>query len=139
MDEIDRQLIFLLGEDARRSATDLATELGVSRVTVQNRIDRLIESGAIRRFTVELGQGGHSTAIEALVLLKLSNGDSRKTIARLKEMTEVHSFTSANGMYDFILELRVSTLPRLDQVLADIRRLPLVLESNSCIRMKRFK
>ncbi|WP_162933028.1 Lrp/AsnC family transcriptional regulator [Roseovarius sp. EL26] len=139
MDETDRQLIFLLGEDARRSATDLAAELGVSRVTVQNRIDRLIANSTITRFTITLGQGEDSAGIEALVLLRLSNGDSRKTIARLREMTEVHSLASANGMYDFILELRVATLPRLDQVLSEIRRLPLVLESNSCIRMKQFK
>ena len=139
MDNTNRKLLHLLGENARRPAAELARELGVSRATVQNRIDQLVQSGTIARFTIALGEEADETTVSAMVLLKLSGGDSRKTIARLRALPEVFSLTSVNGEYDLILELRVPTLRHLDEVLADIRRLPLVAETNSSIRMKRFK
>jgi len=139
MDETDRELLRLLSLDARRPAADLARELGVARATVQNRITRLKESGIIKRFTVEPGVEAGDTLIEALVLITLESGDSRKTIAGLKKLPEVSALSSANGDYDFVLDLRVSSLRRLDEVLVDIRRMPLITATNSIIRLNRFK
>jgi DNA-binding Lrp family transcriptional regulator len=139
MDEIDQKLLGLLATDARRPAAELARDLGVSRSTVQNRIDRLQANGTIARFTIELGKEADTTLIEALVLIKLTSGDSRSTVLKLKALPEVESLASANGSYDFIVELRTTSLKKLDQLLMDIRRLPTVLETNSSIRLNRFK
>ena len=46
---MDRKLIRLLEEDSRRSYTELAAILGVSRMTVKNRVDRLVDRGAVER------------------------------------------------------------------------------------------
>jgi DNA-binding Lrp family transcriptional regulator len=139
MDSLDQELLFLLGQNARATVSDLAGQLGVSRATVQNRIERLQRDQVIARFTVELGDAADSNGVEAVVLLRLKSGDSRKTVARLSAMSEVIRLTSANGDYDFIAELRAASLPKLDQVLMDIRMLPQISDSNSIIRMKQFK
>jgi len=57
MDDIDHKLLAILQKDSRSSATDLAKRLGVSRGTVQNRIDRMLDTDVIHRFTLELGVG----------------------------------------------------------------------------------
>lgn len=139
MDEKDTELLRLLTLNARVSAAELGRALGLSRVTVQNRIDRLQKSGVIKRFTVELGQNTGGLLIDALVLIKLETGDSRPTVARLKQMLEVLSLTSVNGSFDLLAELNAASLQRLDAVLADIRMLPRVIETNSSIRLNRFK
>lgn len=51
IDEIDRKIITALLANARISYTDLAKEIGLSRVAVQARINTLIEEGVIERFT----------------------------------------------------------------------------------------
>ncbi|MDT8860810.1 Lrp/AsnC family transcriptional regulator [Alkalihalobacillus sp. MEB130] len=51
LDEIDRQIINILKVDGRMSYTDLAKEVGLSRVAVQSRVNTLIENGVIDRFT----------------------------------------------------------------------------------------
>ena len=51
-DSIDRDLISLLRTDARASISALAKALKVSRGTVQNRLDRLLATGAIIGFTI---------------------------------------------------------------------------------------
>ncbi len=139
MDNIDRELLRLLSGDARRSAAELARELGVSRATIQNRIDKLKANGTIARFTVELGGKVENALVDALVLLKLAPGDSRRIIDQLRRIPEVQSLGSVNGVFDLVLELRTSSHQRLDTVLMDIRRMPMVAETNSCIRLNHFK
>ena len=41
MDETDQRLISILRHDARKSISDLALEIGVSRGTVRARLERL--------------------------------------------------------------------------------------------------
>lgn len=54
MDAIDKKIVALLSINARMTVTDVAKEVGRSRVAVQNRIDRLIESGEILGFSINL-------------------------------------------------------------------------------------
>jgi DNA-binding Lrp family transcriptional regulator len=51
LDETDRHIISILHRNGRISYTDLAQEVGLSRVAVQNRVSVLIENGVIERFT----------------------------------------------------------------------------------------
>ena len=139
MDDTDRELLRLLHRDARSPAAELARSLGVSRSTVQNRIDRLLADGVIAGFTVAPGQGHSPALIQAVVMIKLATGDSRQVIAKLKAMDEVETLTAVNGDFDFHLDIQVSSLPRLDEVLARIRRLPSVADTNTSICLNRFK
>lgn len=50
VDDVDRQLLTLLQEDARYAATDLAERIGVSDNTVHNRMNRLEEAGVIEGY-----------------------------------------------------------------------------------------
>ncbi|WP_245460899.1 Lrp/AsnC family transcriptional regulator, partial [Mesorhizobium sp. M7A.F.Ca.US.005.03.2.1] len=54
MDALDERLVTLLRHDARRSVSDLAIDLGVSRATVRARMERLERSGDIIGYTVVL-------------------------------------------------------------------------------------
>lgn len=54
LDNTDRKIIAMLHENSRISYTDLAKEIGLSRVAVQARINALMEEGVIERFTVVL-------------------------------------------------------------------------------------
>ena len=55
LDEVDRQIIYALMEDARNtSAPTIAEGLDVSAGTVRNRIERLEEEGVIRGYTATI-------------------------------------------------------------------------------------
>ena len=51
VDDIDRQIIKALNANGRISYTDLAKDIGLSRVAIQARINSLMEEGVIERFT----------------------------------------------------------------------------------------
>ena len=52
--EIDQRLIFILKSNSRMSLSDIARELGISRITAKRRIDELVDSGVISGFTLKL-------------------------------------------------------------------------------------
>ena len=54
MDDTDRRLLEILREDARAPTAQLARALGLSRTTVQSRLERLERSGVITGYTVRL-------------------------------------------------------------------------------------
>ena len=50
IDDTDRKIIAILGKNGRISYTDLAKEIGLSRVAAQARVNALIDEGVIERF-----------------------------------------------------------------------------------------
>ena len=54
MDDLDERLITLLRHDGRRSISDLAADLGVSRATARARLAKLERAGDILGYTVIL-------------------------------------------------------------------------------------
>jgi len=139
LDRLDEDLLLLLADNARRPAADMARKLRVSRATVQSRIERLVDLGIIRRFTVELGTGEAERLIEAFVLVRLTAKDSAPTINAIRRMEAVTSIHTLSGRFDLIVDIRVRTMSELDTVLLAIRKLPDVVETESSVRMTRRK
>ncbi|MEP3296267.1 MAG: Lrp/AsnC family transcriptional regulator [Pseudoruegeria sp.] len=135
MDDLDNQLLQLLTKDARTPATVLAQKLGVSRGTVQNRIDRLQHQKIINRFTVELSSGEGDTQVNAFTLIRLKADDGQVTIASLRRISAILDIHTLSGSFDLVAEVRASSLSNLDKVLDSIRTLPEVAETQSHIRL----
>lgn len=138
MDDLDHKLLHLLTKDARASVTDLATKLGVSRGTVQNRIDKLLHIKVINRFTVELGTSEEDHQISAFTLIRLKADDGRSTLAALRRIDAITDMHTLSGNFDIVVEVRTSSLKRLDKILDAIRALPEVAETQSHIRLSSF-
>lgn len=52
--ETEQRMISLLRNDSRRNISEIASSLGISRVTAKKTLDALIEDGVIRSFTIKL-------------------------------------------------------------------------------------
>ncbi|MDA9009579.1 Lrp/AsnC family transcriptional regulator, partial [Alphaproteobacteria bacterium] len=74
LSETDQKLIDLLQANARLPVSDLARKLGVSRTTVQARLDRLEDSGVIKGYTLRLADEKLQNKIRALVTIKVETG-----------------------------------------------------------------
>ncbi len=135
MDDLDHKLLLRLTKDARATVTDLARDLGVSRGTVQNRIDKLLHLKVIHRFTVELGSSEDDHQVSAFTLIRLKADDGRVTQASLRRMEAVMDIHTLSGNFDIVVEIRTSSLKRLDGILDQIRTLPDVAETQSHIRL----
>src|SRR5688572_30461685 len=58
LDEVDRKIIELLRQDARRTVKDIAARVHLSAAPVKRRIERLERAGYILGYTVQLAEVG---------------------------------------------------------------------------------
>jgi DNA-binding Lrp family transcriptional regulator len=133
LDPIDRRLIELLRDNARLPLASLAKILGVSRGTVQNRIDRLRAAGILLGFTIRLGADAEAGVIRAVTTLELRSGEVKAVVGTLKRNPEVSRIYSTNGRWDLVVELRAGDLAALDRVLGAIRAIRAVSHSETNI------
>ena len=107
----DRRLLAMLKNDGRASITQLAQTLGLSRATVQARMDRLITSGVIQRFTVELDAAAESDVVRAVTMIEPEGVMTRSVIRVLNNLQGVVSLHSTNGTWDLVAQIETTGLP----------------------------
>lgn len=130
-DDLDQRLISALREDGRAPISKLATILGVSRATVQTRLDRMLESGAILGFTVRSRQDYDTDAIRAIMMIEVVGRSTTAVIRQLRGMPELVSLHTTNGGWDLIAEIRASSLTDFDRVLREVRLVDGILNSET--------
>lgn len=121
MDDLDHRLISALRSNARASLAELAKQLGVSRGTVQNRLNRLVEAEVILGFTVRLKSGAAGDRIRAIMMIEVSGKSTRKVVQALRGLPQIHALHSTNGAFDLIAEVDVANLAEFDRLLSSVR------------------
>ena len=124
MDSLDEKLITLLRHSARRSVSDLAADLGVSRATTRSRMERLEQSGEIIGYTVILRAESISPAVRGIMMIEIEGHAADRVIRTLGGFSEVATIHTTNGRWDLVVELNTATLTEFDAVLRRIRLVP---------------
>jgi transcriptional regulator, AsnC family len=124
LDETDIQILELLVEDARRSYTDIAQVVNLSPPAVSDRIDRLRESGVIRRFTVELDRSQLRAGVPLLVTLLPSTSAANSVHSAVREDPQVeHSFMTADNTVIFSAHVRGDRVRTAIDDIVDLSRI----------------
>jgi DNA-binding Lrp family transcriptional regulator len=133
MDNADTRMIAELRRNARISLSDLASIVGLSRVTVRTRLTRLQAEGVIIGFTVILADDIREHPVRGLMMLGIEGRGTDRISRALGGITAVQAIHSTNGKWDLIVELGTETLAELDAVLAKIRKLDGVATSETSL------
>ena len=131
LDKLDRDLISLLRADARTSVVKLARLLGVSRATVQNRMNRLARDDVIIGYTVLLRAEAEGSLVRALMSIATENRKEPAIIRELRGLPSVVALHHTTGRWDLIAELRTDTLASFNQVVGQIRLIDGVTSTES--------
>jgi DNA-binding Lrp family transcriptional regulator len=139
MDELDHQLIARLRGNARSSVAALAKQLQVARGTVQNRIAKLERDGTIVGYTVRLGSQIDEPGITALMTIAVEGNRADAVLRSLRGDPAVRTLHTTNGRWDVIAELRADTLEAFDRVLARIRKLKGIANTETSLLLSTHK
>ena len=134
IDETDRALLALLGENARLPVATLARKLGLARTTVQARLDRLESTGIIAGYNLRLGAAARPP-LRATVLVSIEPRSGPTVLARLKTLPEVRRVHTTSGRFDLIVTLEATTTEALDDTLDQIGDAKGVKSSESLIHL----
>lgn len=138
MDDLDLRLVSLLRENARLSVATLAKQLGVSRGTVQNRIDKLVEQRVLLGFTVKTAPEAASHRIRAITTIR-TEGDADIVLRTLRGYPEVRALHTTNGRWDIVAELATDTLQAFDEVLRQIGKVKGVANTETSLLLSTHK
>jgi len=116
----DQQLLSVLRGNARASTTELAKILGVSRTTVQKRMERLQSEGVIAGYTVQLSSAYLDQEIKAHVMISLSPTKTTEIIEAMKKLDGVRAIYSVSGPHDLIAEVAAISVNALDKMIDEI-------------------
>lgn len=122
VEDIDRQIVLLLGANGRTSYTDLGKATGLSTSAVHQRVRRLEERGVIRGYRAMLDPAELGLSILAFISCKPFDPTAADdTPERLADIAEIEACYSVAGEENYILMVRVATPGDLEMLLARIR------------------
>jgi DNA-binding Lrp family transcriptional regulator len=116
----DRALLALLSDNARMPVAELARKLGLSRTTVQARIERLETDGVIAGYGIKLSESYLSGLVRAHVLITIAPKALAGVTAALAAIKEVTTLHSVSGTFDLIAILAAPSIADLDRLLDHI-------------------
>src|SRR5436190_20701819 len=117
MDDTDRRLIAMLRENARAPTAVLARRLGLSRTTVQARLERLERGGVISGYGVRLSEEVERGLIRAHVLVTILPKTAPRIEAALRAIPEVRTLHSVSGSFDLIAVVEAASIGELDRLI----------------------
>lgn len=138
MDDLDRQLIAALRNDARAPVARLADLLGVSRGTITNRMARLEQDGVITGYTLRLRPDATPDQIHAWTAVTLQ-GNQRPVVQALLGEPDVVALHDTNGRWDLLAELRAASMPDLSAVLERVRLVKGILTTETNILLATYR
>ncbi len=139
MDATDTRLISLLREDARMSVSALAKALRVSRGTVQNRIDKLVEQNVLLGFTVRTTPEAAAHRVRAAMMISVDGVHADDVLKTLRGYPEVRALHTTNGRWDIIAEIGTDTLESFDEALRRIRMIKGISNSETSLLLSTHK
>ena len=125
LDEIDRQIVALLRDGARRSFADIGERVALSAPAVKRRVDRLEASGVIRGYAAVVDPASLGWETHAFVSLFCEGRMSASEVAAaVAGHPEVAAAYTVAGDASAILHLRASDTRHLEEALERIRDAP---------------
>jgi DNA-binding Lrp family transcriptional regulator len=125
IDPIDRRIVALMREDARRSFQDIGRRVGLSAPAVKRRVDRLEATGVIRGYTAVVDPAALGWTTRGVVSLfcegRMSADEVRAAVSPHPEVTAAYTLA---GQASAALLVIARDTGHLEGALERIRRAP---------------
>lgn len=141
LDEIDRQILDLLQNDARISNAEVARRIGMAASAVLDRVRKLEERGVIRGYETRLDAKSLGVGLTAFVFVRASErpGEEHtgKQLAAIPEVQEIHHVA---GEDCYLVKVRSADTESLGALLRDrIGSIPTVHATRTTIVLGTLK
>ncbi|SDJ75201.1 DNA-binding transcriptional regulator, Lrp family [Halovenus aranensis] len=128
MDELDREILDILRRDARTPYTEIAEQVGTSEGTIRNRVEGMVESGVIERFTVATRTGNVKAMIEITVDVDVHTGGLTEQMAKWEEVDFVWQ---VSGEEDIVLVVDTTDTRGLNDLISRAREMEEVMSTTT--------
>ncbi len=97
LDDIDNKILTLLKENARASYSEIAEQVGLTRVAVKNRIQAMEETGVICGYQAKIAPAKAGLGIEFIVTISPKTETYEYVLSRLAKSPLIHKLVGTSG------------------------------------------
>jgi DNA-binding Lrp family transcriptional regulator len=115
IDDNDLRIIEMLTKNARCSLREIAAVVNLSPSSIRNRMERLVDLGVIKRYTLELDQRKLGFEVQVVVLITSTPGESDNLYHKLAKYSEITNVLRTSGPASFLCMVQVRDIPQLAQ------------------------
>ena len=133
MDKTDEKLLELLMANSREATSALARKLGLSRSTVQDQINRLMDRKIISGFTINYHEEYEQKQILAHVLISIDQKYAQQAIGQMKTHPDVRTLYVVSGEYDLIAIIKSTSMEEIDKTLDFLNAINGVHKTNTSL------
>ncbi len=139
----DGKILQELRLDSSRPVSEIATDLQIPRTTVQERIRKMVQSGVIKRFTIQSDYSKLGKPVTAFILVSflagtgVSQKEAAQKISEIPDVCEVHVIS---GDWDIIAKARGESIQSIGELVLDkIRNVKGVERTLTCTSFAAIK
>jgi DNA-binding Lrp family transcriptional regulator len=122
LDAVDRHILRLLAENARRTVRDIAEHVNLTPAPVNRRIQRLERLDVITGYAARINYGRVGAGIEAVTELRFTgNLDLAHIVEFAAKLPEVQEVLTLAGDPDALVRIRVDGIEQLQTVVNRLR------------------
>ena len=139
LDKIDYKILETLWRDARTPFTEIGRDLGISDATVHIRVNKMINEGIIKGYTVMVGEEVLGRKVRGLILINVNPGFLEDVANQLVENDWVSAVYEIHGPNDLIMKVEACDLDEMRDLLLKVREIPNVVASELITVLKVWK
>ena len=140
MDQIDKKILQMLSRNAAMTATEMVPKVNLSIPAINKRIQKLRDSGVIRRFTIQVDPESVGKPITAFILIVLQQGARIETLMEfIQSDPEIRECAGVTGEYDYLLKVCASGVPALQKKINILKREAGVVKSHTMLCLTEYK
>jgi len=143
MDGKDGKILSELIRDGRKSIVEISNELGIPRATVQERVNKMVELGVIRKFVAipDYSKVGKQVTAYVLVTFRGDENLSQRNLAQqISKLPGVYEVAVISGEWDILLKVRASSVEEIGSLVVDrLRAVKGVEKTETCVAFQTIK
>ena len=122
IDKKDEIILSELKKNARNTTKNIGKKVNIPRITVHDRIQKMIKNGIIKSFDVKIDYNKIGLPTEVFIFVsflpnaEISQRELAKRISKIERILEVHI---VSGEYDLLLKVRGESLQEIGEIVID--------------------
>ena len=139
LDEIDKDILRILQEDARTSYRKIQEDLGISIGTIHNRISKLRNTGIIEGFTLRINNEKLGFKLTFLIRINCDGKHTEEILNDIKNIPEVCSIFHTTGEQSAALICRFKESEDVHNFIRELNKKEYITRTNSNMILKEYK
>lgn len=139
LDEIDKNILGILQDDARKSYREIQNQLGISIGTIHNRISKLKNRQIIEGYTLKLNNVKLGYKLTFLIRIQIDGKHTEEILSEIRKKPEVCSVFHTTGEQSAALICRFKESEDVHKFIRVLNENKYILRTVSNMVLKEYK